>query len=347
MKSRRKIKARSSSSAVKTLTQPNIGRRDTASSSSAKAAASLNPLTQMSVSSSTCSQPTQNIFTSKQTTQTTINSEMEAGEMNLSAVNPPTQGDKPYFIADILLPSKTDKRYQEALEKLKPDRDIVTILKTSKTLTKRSKTETRQLPFSRPAPPPPPFSFPTGGGRMAIPQNIGRIEKMTTDGALFILLVSNSYVLIDLAHDLFPQRFPCIVLTAEAPPDFLIRMESELNLPVLALLDADPHSLEMLAFYGRSLKNLKWLGIRPSDIMAVSESSPRVVFPMNKKDIKTANMLLEKDAYVNNRPEWLYELGIMLEKKQKIEIECLTNWGVASYLTEVFLPMKLQQEDWI
>ncbi|PNY04393.1 homeobox-leucine zipper protein REVOLUTA-like [Trifolium pratense] len=133
----------------------------------------------------------------------------------------------------------------------------------------------------------------------------------------------------------------------KGPPDFLIRMEKELNLSVLALLDVDPCSFKMLAFYGRRLKILKCLGIRPTDIniMAVDESLDRLVFPMNKKDIKTANNLL-KDAYVNNRPEWLHELHITLEKKQKIAIESLTSCGVASYVTEVFLPMKLQQEDW-
>jgi hypothetical protein len=272
---------------------------------------------------------------------------MEARAKKFPAVNPLTQGDKPYFITDILAsynvsPSQIEPRLQKALEcpvhlkttELIPDRNIITILKNSRTLNSRTlyhelPAEIWPLTFPGTTAVIGKFIYRVGGnevdcskaapGWMWMPPTDG-IEKMTTNGALFILLVSNYHVLGDFAYDLFPQRFPCIVITAEGPPDFLIRMKRELNLPVLALLNTDPQSFRLLAFYGRRLKNFTWLGIRPTDIMTAYESSQLRVFPMNKKDIKIANSLL-KDACINSRPEWLHELEIMLEKKQKIAIE--------------------------
>ncbi|KAG9145859.1 hypothetical protein Leryth_020195 [Lithospermum erythrorhizon] len=101
------------------------------------------------------------------------------------------------------------------------------------------------------------------------------------------------------------------------------------------------------AFYGRRLNNIKWLGIRPTDIVGHKVSVDQRTFSMTDKDIKTVKDMLLKDAYLKNRPQWLHELHIMLKIKQKVEIESLCCFGVVAYLTEVFLSMKLQQEDWI
>jgi DNA topoisomerase VI subunit A len=200
---------------------------------------------------------------------------------------------------------------------------------------------------------------------MVIPQ---LVTKMVADDALFILLVPHTHVATELARYCFPQRFRCIVVSAEGPPAFLIKMEKKLKLPVLALLDTDRCSLKMLAFYGRRLKNFKWLGIRPTDIIA-EHNSCRIIsmdskdietakdilnddyfktrlISMDSKDIETAKDILNDD-YFKTRPKWIEELHIMLKNKQKIAIESLCLSGVRSYLTTVFLPMKLQLEDWI
>ena len=49
-----------------------------------------------------------------------------------------------------------------------------------------------------------------------------------------------------LAEDRFYNKYPCIILTAKGQPDvatrmFLKRIQSELNLPVLGLVDSDPY----------------------------------------------------------------------------------------------------------
>lgn len=84
-------------------------------------------------------------------------------------------------------------------------------------------------------------------------------------------------------EDRFYQRYPCIVITAKGQPDvasrmFLSRITSELQIPVLALVDSDPYGLKILSVYMSGSKNMsydsaslttpdiKWLGLRPSDL---------------------------------------------------------------------------------
>jgi len=292
-------------------------------------------------------------------------SSSSAKDMSFSTLDL-TLGTTPYTIDDIirsynLSPSEDAMLLKEALDcpielkakELKPDCDIIHILRRSETLT-------GQLPpFSpsrkRPHPLTSSLTLVNGnvmyfeggdvidcsiGASMCIPKTA---KKMSTD-ALFILLVPDSEVVMELASYFFPKRFLCIVVSVEGPHDFLMRMESELNLPVLGLFGPDPHSLKMLAFYANCLKKFKWLGIRPTDIMV--EHSGRLSFSMTKKDVKTVKDMLE-DADFKTRLEWHQELQFLVKNKRMIAIESLAFCGVRSYLTDVFLPMKLQLEDWI
>lgn len=293
-----------------------------------------------------------------------------AKDMSLS-IDDLTLGTTPYTIADIVRTynfksSEEDRVLKGALDcpielkdkEIKPDSDIIAILRRSETL--RSETLTGQLPplshsGKRPHPLTSLYTLVNGnvkyveGGHtidcsigccMLIPKTAG---KMETD-ALFILLVPDSEVVTELAFYKFPQRFQCIVVSAEGPHDLLTRMESELNLPVLGLFCPDPHSLKMLAFYATCLKNFKWLGIRPTDIMA--KHSGRLSFSMTTKDVNTVKDVL-KDAVFKTRLEWRQELQNLVKNKRMIGIEALALCGLRSYLTGVFLPMKLQLEDWI
>jgi len=56
------------------------------------------------------------------------------------------------------------------------------------------------------------------------------------------------HVITELARQRFHKRFQCIIVFAESPHDFLIRMERELNVHALALLYTDSWSYEMFAF---------------------------------------------------------------------------------------------------
>ncbi|XP_044375586.1 DNA topoisomerase 6 subunit A3 isoform X2 [Aegilops tauschii subsp. strangulata] len=199
-----------------------------------------------------------------------------------------------------------------------------------------------------------------GVGGKAIPPNIDRVSGIESD-ALFILLVEKDAAFMRLAEDRFYNRFPCIILTAKGQPDvatrlFLRRLKVELKLPVLALVDSDPYGLKILSVYMCGSKNMsydsanlttpdiKWLGVRPSDLdkYRVPEQCR---LPMTDHDIKVGKEMLEED-FVKQNEGWVKELETMLRTKQKAEIQALSSFGF-QYLTEVYLPLKLQQEDWI
>ncbi|CAN4121613.1 unnamed protein product [Withania somnifera] len=187
-----------------------------------------------------------------------------------------------------------------------------------------------------------------GMGGKAIPPNINRVGDMQSD-ALYILLVEKDAAFMRLSEDRFYNRFPCIIVTAKGQPDvamrlFLRKTKMELNLPVLALVDNDPYGLKILSVYGCGSKNMwydsgnlttpdiKWLGISPSDL-------DKYKIPEQWKD------LLEED-FVKKNPAWVEELNLMVKTKQKAEIQALSSFGF-QYLSEVYLPLKLQEQDWL
>ncbi|MQM05703.1 hypothetical protein Taro_038519 [Colocasia esculenta] len=199
-----------------------------------------------------------------------------------------------------------------------------------------------------------------GVGGKAIPPNIDHVGNMESD-ALFILLVEKDAAYMRLAEDRFYNRFPCIIVTAKGQPDvatrlFLKKMKTELKLPVLALVDSDPYGLKILSVYMCGSKNMsydssnlttpdiKWLGIRPSDLDKY-KIPEQCRLPMTEQDVKTGKDLLEED-FVKKNEGWVRELELMIKTKQKAEIQALSSFGF-QYLTEVYLPLKLQEEDWI
>ncbi|PNH02638.1 DNA topoisomerase 6 subunit A [Tetrabaena socialis] len=66
---------------------------------------------------------------------------------------------------------------------------------------------------------------------------------------------------------------------------------------------------------------------------------------MAEEDIKTGKRLLEED-WIRSNPEWVKELELMLASKVKAEIQALSSFGF-QYLSQVYLPLKLQEGDWI
>jgi hypothetical protein len=54
---------------------------------------------------------------------------------------------------------------------------------------------------------------------------------------------------------------------------------------------------------------------------------------------------LEED-FIRCNPEWVKELELMLKTKEKAEIQALSSFGF-QYLSQVYLPLKLQEGDWI
>ena len=66
---------------------------------------------------------------------------------------------------------------------------------------------------------------------------------------------------------------------------------------------------------------------------------------MSEHDLKTGKEMLTEDFIIKN-PAWVKELELMIQRKEKAEIQALSNFGF-QYLTQVYLPEKLTKGDWI
>ncbi len=195
-------------------------------------------------------------------------------------------------------------------------------------------------------------------------KNVNPMQDHITDlqsDAEFILVVEKQAAFLRLAEDKFYERYPCIILTGSGQPNvatriFLRRMNQELQLPVLAVMDSDPFGLDILRVYGLGSKalsyesyelatpNIQWLGVRPSDLDKYNLPA-NVRLHMSKGDIARAKMMLE-ERFVKIRPEWVKELKIMIDTKQKAEIQALASRGI-KFFTEEYLPTKIETGDWV
>jgi meiotic recombination protein SPO11 len=196
-----------------------------------------------------------------------------------------------------------------------------------------------------------------------VPAAIERVTELRCD-ARFVLLVEKDAAFARLAEDRFHERYRCVALTGKGEPDVATRLmlrrlveASEGGaLPVLALVDADPHGLEILLTYRHGSRALaheaaalacpdvRWLGLRPSDLDRYDvPASARL--PFAKGDAKKARELLEHPA-VKADARWIKEVQRMIDTETKAEIQALSAHGLR-YLTEEFLPRKLAAGDWI
>jgi meiotic recombination protein SPO11 len=199
-----------------------------------------------------------------------------------------------------------------------------------------------------------------GVGGKAIPPYIDKIENIQSD-AEFILLVEKEAAYMRMAEDRFYHRYPCIVITAKGQPDvatrmFLARITNELQIPVLGLVDSDPYGLKILSVYMSGSKNMSydsaslttpdimWLGLRPSDLNKY-DLPEQCRLDMTDNDIKTGKELMTEE-FIQKNPKWMKELEIMVKTKKKAEIQALSSFGF-QYITEVYLPRKLKEGDWI
>ncbi|MBN1330744.1 MAG: hypothetical protein JXA54_14830 [Candidatus Heimdallarchaeota archaeon] len=186
------------------------------------------------------------------------------------------------------------------------------------------------------------------------------ITNMESD-AEFILLVEKQAAFLRLAEDKFYERYPCIILTGSGQPNvgtriFLRRISHDLQLPVLAIMDSDPFGLDILRVYGLGSKalsyesyelatpNIQWLGVRPSDLDKYNLPQ-NTRLPMTKMDINRAKQMME-EKFVKIRPEWIKELKLMIETRQKAEIQALASRGI-KFFTDEYLPTKIETGDWV
>ncbi|KAL6521878.1 DNA topoisomerase 6 subunit A [Orobanche minor] len=137
------------------------------------------------------------------------------------------------------------------------------------------------------------------------------------------------------SEDHFFDVFPCILIIAWGYLDvttrnFLNRLGVELKVPVFGLVDSDPFRFHIFSVYkcgsqsmsydaaNLTTPNMKWLGIRPSDVKTYEIPEVCSINLMDY-DIYTCKRMLEEKNFITDHNHLEKELNLMLSSK-KFEI---------------------------
>ncbi|XP_076840546.1 meiotic recombination protein SPO11 isoform X4 [Brachyhypopomus gauderio] len=197
---------------------------------------------------------------------------------------------------------------------------------------------------------------------LKVPRRSLHVHEDIVSSAKFVLIIEKDATFQRLMDDEFcTQLYPCIIMTGKGVPDVNSRLMvrklwDTLHIPVFALVDADPHGIEIMciykygsvsmAFEGASLTipSIKWLGLWPSDIERFGVARDALI-PFTQADEKKMNSL-RKRPYSSCQPAWESEMELMMRRKCKAEIQSLESIA-PQFLTRAYLPNKLRYGDWI
>lgn len=198
-----------------------------------------------------------------------------------------------------------------------------------------------------------------GVGAWAIPPNVEDVDILDVD-ADFILVVEKGAIFERLNNEEYWKKHNCILVTGKGQPDrgtrrFLRRLVDEFKLPVYILVDSDPYGAYIYSVYKYgsiklayesprlAVSSAKFLGISTSDIYKYKIPS-RYIIKATDYDLKRAKELLKYPWF--QKPHWKKELELFLKKKEKVEIEALSGFGL-KFLGEKYIPEKLEKREFL
>ncbi|XP_034288963.1 meiotic recombination protein SPO11 isoform X1 [Pantherophis guttatus] len=194
-----------------------------------------------------------------------------------------------------------------------------------------------------------------------VPSNVEGIRNLITD-AKFILIIEKDATFQRLLDDNFCCKMsPSIIITGKGVPDvntrLLVRkLWDTCHVPIFALMDADPHGIEIMSIYKYgsvsmsfeahrlTVPAVRWLGLLPSDIYRLNVPKSALI-PLTKED-QSKLTALQARPYIAHESAWKKELDIMETFKMKAEIQALISFST-DYLSRIYLPNKLQFGGWI
>lgn len=199
-----------------------------------------------------------------------------------------------------------------------------------------------------------------GTGGWSVTPFLDQLEIVESD-AEYILLSEKDAAMMRLSEAKYWNRQPCIVLTGKGSGDiatraFLKMLVKELEIPAFALVDSDPYGHYIYSVFLRGSKrlsyespfiatpDLKLLGVLSRDLDAFNVPKS-VRIPMEPTDIKRVKEML-KEPFVKKNKEWVEDLELMLKLKEKAEIQAFAAHSF-EFLTDEYLPTKLETGDWI
>ncbi|KAI3357568.1 hypothetical protein L3Q82_015982 [Scortum barcoo] len=180
--------------------------------------------------------------------------------------------------------------------------------------------------------------------------------------AKFVMIVEKDATFQRLLDDDFCTKLsPCIIITGKGVPDVNSRLMvrklwDTLHIPVFALVDADPHGIEIMCIYkygsvamsfeahSLTVPSVMWLGLLPSDLQRLRVPEEALI-PLTKRDENKLDSLLKR-PYLSSQPDWQKEMELMQQRKVKAEIQSLATIA-PEFLTCIYLPNKLRYGGWV
>lgn len=196
---------------------------------------------------------------------------------------------------------------------------------------------------------------------VAVSSNISGIKNIVSS-AKFVLIVEKDATFQRLLDSDFCTKLaPCIIITGKGVPDVNSRLMvrklwDTLHIPIFALVDADPHGIEIMCIYkygsvsmsfeahSLTVPSVMWLGLLPSDFQRLRVPEDALI-PLTKRDQSKLSSLLQR-PYLISQPDWQKEMELMQQSKVKAEIQSLA--AIApDFLTSIYLPNKLRYGGWV
>src|SRR5687767_661030 len=179
--------------------------------------------------------------------------------------------------------------------------------------------------------------------------------------AKFVLHVEKDTVWGRFNEDRFWEKHNCILTEGSGQPPrgvrrLLRRLNEELGLPIICLLDCDPWGHYIfsvikqgsisLAFESERLAipEAKFIGVRAKDYEEC-DLSDDVQIALNKNDTDRAEQIKAYPWFKDNKG-WQKEIARMLTNGFKMEVESLITKDI-SYVTEEYVPERLKRKDWL
>lgn len=201
-----------------------------------------------------------------------------------------------------------------------------------------------------------------GSGGYAMPSivepDIIQFKKCEAD---FVLHVEKGTVWNRFNEDRFWENNNCILTHGAGQPPrgcrrLLQRLNQELKLPIICLLDCDPwgHYIYSVIKQGSislafessrlAIPDAKFLGIRAKDYREC-DLSDAVKIDLKDNDIKRANEIAAYPWFKDHK-SWQKEIALMVKNGFKMEVESLITKDI-SYVTEEYVPERLKKKDWL
>jgi meiotic recombination protein SPO11 len=194
-----------------------------------------------------------------------------------------------------------------------------------------------------------------------IPSHVHGIYNICSDAKAILVVEKDATYQRLLDDNILEKLKPIIMITGKGFPDLntrllVKRLWEKLQIPVLALVDADPHGVEIMCVYrfgsisqsydadNLTVSSMRWIGVLPSDLEKLSIDQEAQI-PLTDHDRRKISHLLER-PYVKAHSSIQQELQLMLRTGHKAEMQALSVISTG-FLTDVFLPIKIKHGKWI